>query len=209
MLFFAYAMPLNKDENKKFDNTPSGYDNNVPEDVEIVEEEEEKNPRDTIKKLREALKASQKERQEYLEGWQRMKADAVNARRQEEEWRSEFVKFAEEKLVLRLLPVLESFNLATGNKGAWEALPKDWRLGMEHIYRELVTALSEHGLSEISPNPGDPFDPKFQTSVGTVVALDKELDHTVAEVVQKGYSLNDKVLKPARVSIAEFSVKEK
>lgn len=199
-----------QNEDKKdqiFDNTSKTEDNtNISkiDDVEIVEDEEETNPRDTIKKLREALKKAQKERSEYLDGWQRMKADSINLKRQEDEWRQEFVKFAGEKLITRLLPVLESFSLATANKEAWEALPKDWRVGMEYIYRDLVNALSEHGLSEISPKIGEPFDPKFHSSIETVETSDKNLDHTVSEVLQRGYSLGGKVLKPARVKVLEF-----
>lgn len=201
-------MPENKDKEEKeqeFDTAPKSHYNEEREDVEFVDEEEEKNPLLAIKKLREALKKSQKERQEYLDGWQRMKADAINLRHQDEEWRKEFVKFAEERLITRLLPVLESFGMATANKEAWEALPKDWRLGMEHINRELLNALSEHGLSEINPEIGSPFDPKLETAVSTVHTDDKKLDHSVASVVQKGYLINGKVLKPATVNIFDVS----
>lgn len=199
-------MDENKDKEEKdqeFDTIPeSGY-NEEREDIEFVDEEEEKNPLLVIKKLRERLKQSQKESKEYLDGWQRMKADTVNARRQDEEWRKEFVKFAEERLITRLLPVLESFGMATANKEAWESLPKDWRLGMEHINRELVNALSEHGLSEINPEIGSLFDPKEQTAVSSVSTDDKSLDHSVSSVVQKGYAVNGKVLKASRVNIFE------
>ncbi len=197
-------MDENKEKEEKeeeFDITPESHYNDTDGEIEFVDEEEEKNPLLAIKKLREALKKSQKERQEYLDGWQRMKADVVNGRRQDEEWRKEFVKFAEERLITRLLPVLESFGMAMANKEAWEALPKDWRLGMEYINRELVNGLSEHGLSEINPETGSPFDPKLQTTVSSIHTDDKNLDHSVASVIQKGYSINGKVLKPARVNI--------
>lgn len=203
-------MKDDEDTNKEFDNHQNIEDNGDitdADDVQFVEDEEEKNPRDTIKKLREALKAAQKERQEYLQGWQRMKADAANAKRLEEEWRSEFIKFSGEKLITRLLPVLESFSLATANKAAWEALPKDWRLGMEHIHRELLNALSEHGLREIVPTVGEPFDPRQETAISSVPVEKKELDHSVHEVVQRGYALNGKILKPASVVVAMFEQK--
>ena len=201
-------MDENKDKEEKkqeFDIASENHYNEIQEDVEFVDEEEEKNPLLAIKKLRERLKQSQKERQEYLDGWQRMKADAVNGRRQDEEWRKEFVKFAEEKLISRLLPVLESFGMAMANKEAWEALPKDWRLGVEHINRELVSALSEHGLSEINPEIATMFDPKLQTTVSSVHTDDKNLDHSIASVVQRGYAVNGKVLKPARVNIFDLN----
>jgi molecular chaperone GrpE len=198
---------MEKDEEKVDKNEQNQHNSDI-EDVEFVEDEEEKNPRDTIKRLRALLKASQKERQEYLEMSQRLRADAINGKRQDEEWRKEFVKFSEEKLILRLLPVLESFSLATGNREVWETLPKDWRLGMDYIYHELLNGLSEHGLIQINPKIGDLFDPNYHISVGVVIALDKKLDQTVAEILQRGYILNGKVLRPARVSVATFETKE-
>jgi ferredoxin-NADP reductase len=67
---------------------------------------------EVVKKLKEKLAVCEKERQEYLDGWQRAKADLVNARKRDEEERREFVKFANEQLVGELLPVLESFEMA-------------------------------------------------------------------------------------------------
>ena len=95
--------------------------------------------------------------------------------------------------------------MAMANKEAWEALPKDWRLGVEHINRELVSALSEHGLSEINPEIATMFDPKLQTTVSSVHTDDKNLDHSIASVVQRGYAVNGKVLKPARVNIFDLN----
>ncbi len=198
---------MKRDENDEeiVDNIDKNSHNSADADVEIVEDEEEKNPRDTIAKLRAALKTSQKERQEFLELSQRLKADSVNQKREGDKWREEFVKFAEEKLLMRLLPVLESFSLATGNKEAWEALPKDWRIGMEYIERELVGALSEHGLTEINPQVGDKIDPRLHATVASISTDDALKDHTVSSVAQKGFVLNGKVLKPAKVTIAEYS----
>ena len=71
---------------------------------------------ETIKKLREKLKTTEKERMEYLTGWQRAKADLINARKRDEEDRKEFIKFANERLIEGIIPVLESFEMAMGNK---------------------------------------------------------------------------------------------
>ena len=74
---------------------------------------------EVIKKLREKLKTTQKERDEYLAGWQRAKADLINARQRDETDKKEFVKFANERLVDGLIPVLDSFELAFNNKESW------------------------------------------------------------------------------------------
>ena len=68
----------------------------------------EENAADAVKKLREKLKRSEAERMEYLTGWQRAKADLINARKRDEADRAEFIKFANERLIDGLIPVLES-----------------------------------------------------------------------------------------------------
>src|SRR5207244_2477593 len=93
----------------------------------------EENAAEAIKKLRERLKKAEAEKQEYLTGWQRAKADLVNARKRDEEDLKEFVRFANERLIEGLIPVLESFDMAMGNKEAWEKADKNWRVGVEYI----------------------------------------------------------------------------
>src|SRR5258708_1334107 len=71
---------------------------------------------DKLKALREKLKACESERGEYLAGWQRAKADLINWKRDAELSKKEILEFANSKLIDELLPVLESFELAFGNK---------------------------------------------------------------------------------------------
>ncbi|KND47799.1 MAG: molecular chaperone GrpE [Parcubacteria bacterium C7867-002] len=158
---------------------------------------------ETIKKLRERLKKSDAEKQEYLTGWQRAKADMVNARKRDDEERKEFMKFANGRLIEDLLPVLESFDMAMGNKEAWEKADKNWRIGVEYIYSQLKKALLDNGLEEIDPL-NEKFDHAKHEAASYEPVTDAKLDHSIIAVIQKGYSLNGKVLKVPKVKVGEF-----
>lgn len=183
-------------------------DNFVPEDNgssgelddSVVAEE---NAAETIKKLREKLKKLEAEKQEYLTGWQRAKADLINARKRDEEDRKEFLKHANEGLIADMIPVLDSFDMAMGNKEAWEKADKNWRVGVEYIYSQLIKALSENGLKEVNPI-NEKFDHSKHEAASYETVTDEKLDHAIVGVIQKGYSLNGKMLKVPKVKVGEF-----
>lgn len=158
---------------------------------------------ETIKKLREKIKKLEAEKQEYLTGWQRAKADMVNGRKRDEEERREFSKFANERLIEELIPVLGSFDMAMGNKEAWEKADKNWRTGVEYIYSQLVKALTDNGLKEINP-VNEKFDHAHHEATSYEPVTDEKMDHVILQVIQKGYSLNGKVLKAPIVKVGEF-----
>ncbi len=163
----------------------------------------EENSAEAVKKLREKLKKSEAEKQEYLTGWQRAKADMVNARKRDEAERAEFTKYANERLIDGLIPVLESFELAMGNKEAWGKVDKNWRIGVEYIYSQLKKALSDSGLEEIDPI-GKAFDHN-RDEAAEYVPVDKESDHhKIIAVIQKGYSLNGRPMRPPKVKVGEY-----
>ncbi|TSC68259.1 MAG: molecular chaperone GrpE [Parcubacteria group bacterium Gr01-1014_72] len=163
---------------------------------------------EVVKKLKEKLAVCEKERQEYLDGWQRAKADLVNARKRDEEERREFVKFANEQLVGELLPVLESFEMAMGNRAVWEKADKNWRTGVEYIYSQLKKALADSGVEEINP-VGQKFDPALHEPAEFVSVDDEKNDRAILAVIQKGHSLNGKVLKAPKVRVGEYRKLEK
>lgn len=168
---------------------------NEEDDVKI--EPEEGSPEETIKKLREKLKAALEEKQEYLTGWQKAKAEFINARKRDEEDKKDFVRFANENLLAELFPVLDSFNMAMGNKETWEKVDKNWRMGVEYIANQLKKILEEHGLKEI-----DPIGQKFDPLRDEAIEDGKESD-IITTVISKGYSLNGKVVKAPKVKVGE------
>ena len=156
---------------------------------------------DRMKRLREQLAIAVNEKQEYLDGWQRAKADFVNYKKREDESKAEFLKYAREELVVDLIPVLESFNMAFANKAAWEKVDPQWRTGVEYIHTQLEKVLGEHGVTRLAPKPGDDFDPAAYTSVGNVETSDTPLLHKVAELVSPGYRLGEKVVRSPQVKV--------
>jgi molecular chaperone GrpE len=169
------------------------------DDSVIVEE----NAFDAVKKLKEKLKKAEAESQEYLVGWQRAKADLINARKRDEADRQDFVKFANERLIESLVPVMESFDLAMANKETWEKVDKNWRIGVEYIYSQLKKVLNDAGLEEINPL-GKEFDLN-RDEASEYVPVEKESDHhKVVAVVQKGYTLNGKAMRPPKVKVGEW-----
>lgn len=166
------------------------------------ETEETAGPAGKIKKLKEELATCKKERQEYLDGWQRARADFANARKEEEKRRGEFATFAKEGILHEILPVVDSFNMAMQGD-AWGKVDDTWRRGVEYIHQQLVAILENNGLSEIEVL-GKTFDPNEHSSVESVPVDSGEKDDTVIEVVQKGYRLNGKIVRPAKVRIGKF-----
>ncbi len=173
-------------------------------EVEVTEDELEQNPATLIKKLRAKLKSCEAERAEYLTGWQRAKADLVNARKDEERERAAFARFAAEGLIRDLLPVLESFEMAFANREAWEQAPAEWRQGIEHIHAQLVGVLERHGLEAVRPAAGETFDPTQHESAGETPVESEAQDHTIVSVVRCGYKLYDKLIQPARVIVGIY-----
>ncbi len=157
----------------------------------------------TLKKLREKLKVCRKEKEEYLTGWQRAKADHVNARKEEEKARGEFAKMATKEVLLDMIAVADSFEQAQANKEAWEKVDKNWRVGMEYIYSQLLSTLERHGLTQVNPT-GEKFDPKLHTSVRSVAAEKEEDDEKIVAVIQKGYSLGGTLIRSPKVEVAAW-----
>ena len=181
---------------------------NDDDDVEFIEEEQNsssfsRDESSIVRDLKKKLKQCEQERKEYLDGWQRMKADSINKKKEDEKRQEEFSKFAKEDLLHELLPVADSFEMAFVDKKTWEGLPENWRKGVEYIYAQLVDTFKRNGLEPIDPK-GQSFDPNLHTSVEVVETEDKKQDDIVLEVTQKGYILHGKVIRPARVKVGEY-----
>jgi len=176
---------------------------NVPDDV-IFESEEDTTGEDLIKKLRGKLKQALSEKQDYLEGWQRSKADFVNAKKDFIEEKNKLMKFAKADLIMQLLPVLDSFEMAFNDeKIKNKENQNEWLVGMLHVQSQLLGILKENGIEQLSPL-GEKFNPSFQESIEVIGVNEMEKDGIVIEVFQKGYSLDGSVIRPAKVKVGEF-----
>lgn len=174
-------------------------DANKPE-IDLVAEDlddsvvAEENANDLIKKLKEKVKASEAKAREYLDGWQRTQAEFANLRKKDEEAKLEFLRYANQSLIEELIPVLDSFNIAI-TSGHRE---------IEPIYRQVLSVLRARGLEELMPI-GNLFNPSAHEAI-SVEGVDKiEDDQKIIDVLQKGYKLGDKIIRPAKVKIGEFN----
>ncbi len=159
-----------------------------------------------LKKTKDQLKKCEHERAEYLAGWQRAKADYINLQREHEQKIADYFKFANEGLILELLPILDSFDAAlkNGPKDA-ERLGQD---GIKQLYNQLLSVLKNNGLEEIKAL-GEKFNPELHEAV-EVVKSDKEEGTcpersrgVIIEEVQKGYKLNGKIIRASKVKIGK------
>lgn len=157
-----------------------------------------------VKQLKDKIKELEKKNTELLDGWQRDKADFINAKRQAEEDRKEFMKFATSGLINELLGVLDSFDGAFKNKEAWEKVDKNWRTGVEYIHSQLLGVLTQNGVTVLNP-VGETYDPKRDEAIENVKVDDEKSDGKILEVVQVGYTLNGKELRAPKVRVGAHS----
>ncbi|MBP9802878.1 MAG: nucleotide exchange factor GrpE [Candidatus Pacebacteria bacterium] len=177
------------------------------DDSDVVEfeynEDGEEDLKKTLKKLRNDLKQARKEKEEYLTGWQKERADFANYKKQEEDRKAMFSESMRERILSRFLSVMDSFNMAFANREAWEKVDANWRKGVEYIHSQMNTVFEEYGVFEIG-KVGEVFDPNIHESLEMVDTNEKDKNHTIANVIQKGYKIGGRVLRPARVNVFEF-----
>src|SRR3989344_1355360 len=176
------------------------------DDSEVLEfefnEDGEEDLKKTLKKLREGLKVAKNEKEEYLTGWQKERAEFANYKKGENDRKAMLSESMRERILTRFLSVMDSFNMAFANKEAWEKVDENWRKGVEYIYGQMNTVFDEYGVKPIG-EIGEKFDPNIHQSMELVPTDQKELDHTVSQVIQKGYKLGERVMRAARVNVYE------
>lgn len=173
---------------------------------EDTNEEGEVDARATIKKLREKLKKVEAEKQEYLDLSQRTRADYANFKKEVESNRVTDRKFATKRFIEELLPVLDSYDMAQGNKEAWEAVDKNWRMGIEYIFAQFRTVLEGEGVTQFG-KVGDTFNPELHESMEQVNVENESDNDKIMKILQNGYKMNDIILRPARVHTGHHNAK--
>src|SRR3989338_10784359 len=174
--------------------------------VKKMKKEENKEKAETEKKYsdKEKLKdnrAIDKEKiEELTDTLQRLQAEFENYKKRVDKEKSEFVKYAKADLIQSLLPIIDTFEIALRNTKDNEKFVK----GMEMVYAQFVSTLQSEGLKPIEC-VGKKFDP-YLHEVMLKEKSDKD-DGVVLEELQKGYMLNDKVLRHSKVKISEKSGK--
>jgi len=148
-----------------------------------------------------ALKEQAAQVEEYKDKCLRLQADFDNSRKRMEKDRQDFVKFANEGLIADLLNVLDDLERAVDlAETKHQDLPAFLK-GVEMILAHLYQTLKNHGVKPIEAQ-GKPFDPNFHEALMQVEDKDKP-EHTVAEELQKGYLLNDRVIRTSKVKVTK------
>ena len=198
---------MNKDEEKDIKEEKDEIPEKTEDDSEVLEfefnEDGEEDLKKTVKKLRADLKECKAEKAEYLTGWQKERADFANYKKQEDDRKANFSEAMRERILTRFLTVMDSFNMAFQNREAWEKVDENWRKGVEYIYAQLNTVFEEYGVKGVG-EVGESFDHNIHHSIEMVPTDKKEQDHKVSEVIQKGYKLGERVIRPARVNVFEY-----
>ncbi len=153
--------------------------------------------------LKKEISKIQKERDEYLNGWKRQRAEFINYKKDEAKRLEELTRFANEKLINKIIPIMDSFDLAKqsliSNKKDTDQEMDKYLKGICLIQGQLEEVLVGEGV-EIVGKEGEKFDPSFHEAV-------KEVDGSppgiIKEVIGRGYILNGRVIRPARVVVTK------
>lgn len=145
----------------------------------------------------EKLVACEKQRDEYLAGWQRARADFINYKKEESGRFEQMIRFANEDLLEDLVGVLDSFDL--GLQALEKAGPVE--KGVYMIRAKLDDVVKLRGLERLPVKVGDKFDPSLSESI--VEMESDQPEGTIVEIIESGYKLHDKILRPARVKVSK------
>ena len=165
---------------------PGTVEDAEPEEPSVVEEE--------LAALTEELEATRRERNEYLDALRRLKAEFENSRKRQERERARILETASERLVVELLPILDNLDRALEAEG-------DIHEGVRAIRDQLVAALGKEGLLPVASD-GQPFDPNVHEAVLGQPTEEHE-EGTILQTFQRGYLLNGKPIRPAKVVVAK------
>ena len=161
-------------------------ENGIGRAKEVTQEE--------IPALLKELEGVRRERDEYLENMRRMKAELENSRARLEREHARSIELASERIVKELLPILDNLERALEADG-------DIREGVEATREQLVGILTQEGLSPIS-SEGQDFDPAVHEALMSKPSDEYEED-TVIQTLERGYVLNGKTIRPAKVAVSK------
>jgi molecular chaperone GrpE len=166
-----------------------------PEELEAAQAA---NEADALAAAQGELAALQAKNAELADQYLRAQADVQNARRRADDEITKARKFAVEAFAENLLPVTDSLEAGLAIK---DATPEQIREGAEATLRQLKSALERNKVIEVAPAAGTKFDPHQHQAISVVPAPGQE-PNTVVSVLQKGYTINERVLRPALVTVS-------
>lgn len=155
------------------------------------------NAPEVMPSLEESLKQAELKAQEHYDAWMYAKAEGENIRRRAQEDVSKAQKFAVERFSNEMLAVMDSLQAGLSVQNT---TVENFKSGMELTLKQLTSVFEKFNITEINP-VGEKFDAHKHQAIGMVES--EQHANTVVSVMQKGYSLNDRVLRPAMVMVAK------
>ncbi len=154
----------------------------------------------TLADLQARIQQLEQESASYKDSYLRAAADLKNFKRRTEEERANLIRNATARLIMKLLPVLDDFDLAMQHVPP-EVAETPWFGGMEGMYRKLQLVLESEGVTPIEAL-GQPFDPHFHEAVMHEPAGPGQVGKVTADL-RRGYTLHDKVVRPSMVKVGQ------
>lgn len=133
----------------------------------------------------------------------RVQADFENFRKRTDQQKIDLLKYANEELILEILPVLDNFRRSTDHIPA-EIQNNNWVQGMKLVEKQLEDILSQSGLKKIEIKIGDDFNPLLHEAV-TCEKSNQFAEDKTLQIIQDGYTLNNKVIRPTKVKVCKNS----
>ena len=169
-------------------------------DNEVVFEHDPEIAGNAIDKAKKALKLCEKERKEYLDGWKRAKADALNEKKRQRDFLERERSSQLMRCVTSMLPVFDSIRTALEKKSDRAVA----QTGIGQIHTQCIRSFTDLGITIID-SVGETFDPHQHQSVGEQQVTEKKKDNTVVEVVRVGVRTQEVVIRPAMVRIGVYT----
>ena len=176
----------------------------MPKDKEELKEKKSKDEK-KIKELEEQLEKAKADAEHWKNEYYRAYADTKNLRNNLEKEHSDIIKYRAMGFIEDLLPVLDSFHMALANEPTSQEL-KNYLVGFQFVYRNLVSVLENEGVKEIAPNIGDKFSDKTMNAVDVTEQEGEE--NVITKVYAKGYELHGRLIRPAQVSVSKNKKEE-
>ena len=173
------------------------------EEIKVEDPKEKKNKK--IEKLNAEIDKLKAEVEHWKNEYYRAYADTQNLRKGlEKEYRDAY-KYRAMGFIENLLPILDSFHVVLSNEPEDPAL-KNYLVGFQFIYRNLVSSLESEGVKEIAPKVGDKFDANSMNAVEVEESEGEE--GLITKVITNGYKLHDRLVRPANVVVSAHPKKE-
>jgi len=163
-----------------------------------MEKDTKKIENNEIEELQKQLQEAKTKCEEYLNGWKRERADFLNYKKDEMEKIGQLVKYANEELILKIIPILDNIYLAESHVPA-ELKDHKWIEGFNQIKNQLSDFLLKEGIEAIK-TVGEKFDPNTMEAVGEAEGKEKNV---VVEEAQRGYTMHGKIIRPAKVKVSK------